>query len=117
MHESRQLSAIMWKDKKPVVIISSHAVPIQFPCQYPVVSVPRRNGSIHEEIQISPIHLEYTTHMCGVDVADQLWASYSCQTRSHKWSHRVFFSLIDTSIVALEMLMPILLLFLFFIFK
>ena len=73
MHESRQLSAIMWKDKKPVVIISSHAVPIQFPYQYPIVSIPRRNGSIHEEILTSPMHLEYTTHMHGVDVADQLW--------------------------------------------
>ena len=99
MHESRQLSAIRWKDKKPVVIIFSHAVPIQFPYQYPVVSVPRRNGSIREEIQTSPMHLEYTTHMHGVDVADQLRASYSCQTRSHKWWHRVFFFLIDTSIV------------------
>ena len=50
MHKSRHLSAIMEKDKKPVVIISSHAVPIQFPYQYPIVSVPRRNGSIREEI-------------------------------------------------------------------
>ena len=99
MHESKQFSAIMWKDKKPVVIISSHTVPIQFPYQYPVVSVPCRNGSICEEIQTSPMHLEYTTHMHGVDVADQLRASYSCQTRSHKWWHRVFFFLIDTSIV------------------
>ena len=88
----------MWKDKK-LVIISSHAAPIQFPCQYLVVSVRRRNGSIHEEIQTSPMHLEYTTHMRGVDVADQLQASYSCQTRSHKWWHQVFFFLSDTSIV------------------
>ena len=80
MHASRQLSAIMWKDKKLVVINFSHAVPIQFPCQYLVVLVPRRNGSICEEIQTSSMHLEYTMHMCGVDVADQLRASYSCQT-------------------------------------
>ena len=71
MHKSRQLIAIMWKDKKPV-IISSHAVPIQFLCQYPVVLVPRRNGSIRKEIQTFPMHLEYTMHMHGVDVADQL---------------------------------------------
>ena len=99
MHKSRQLSAIMWKNKKLVVIISFHAVHIQFPCQYLVVSVPSWNGSICEEIQTSPMHLEYTTHMRGVDVANQLRASYSCQTWSHKWWHQVFFFLIDTSIV------------------
>jgi len=45
------------------------------------------------------MHLEYTTYIRGVDVADQLHASYTCQTRSYKWWHRVFFFLIDTSIV------------------
>ena len=68
MHESRQLSAIMWKDKKPVVIISSHAVPIQFPYQYPVVLVSRRNGSICGEIQISHAFRIHHTHAwcrCG----------------------------------------------------
>jgi hypothetical protein len=68
------------------------------------MSVPRRNGVIRENIQTSPIHLEYTTHMQGVDVADQLCASYSCQTRSHKWWHQVFFFLVDTTIVNMYIL-------------
>ena len=54
MHKSKQLSAIMWKDKKPVVIISSHATPIQFPCRYPVISALRRNGSIREKSKHLP---------------------------------------------------------------
>jgi hypothetical protein len=33
--------------------------------------------------------------MRGVDVADQLHASYSSFTRSHKWWHRIFFALLD----------------------
>jgi hypothetical protein len=33
--------------------------------------------------------------MRGVDVADQLRASYSLQTRSHKWWHRVFWALLE----------------------
>jgi hypothetical protein len=39
-----------------------------------------------------------------VDVADQLCASYSCQTRSHKWWHQVFFFLVDTTIVNMYIL-------------
>lgn len=70
MHESRKMNSILWKDKKPVLILSTNAIPIQFPWEFPVVSVPRRSGSTRELIQTSPVHLEYTTHMRGVDVAD-----------------------------------------------
>lgn len=98
MHNSREIACVMWKDKRPVLLISTHALPIGFPC-VPVPTVPRRNGARRDPIQTSPIHLEYTTHMRGVDVADQLRASYSCQTRSHKWWHRVFYFLLDTTVV------------------
>jgi hypothetical protein len=84
----------MWKDKCPVLLISTHANPIRFPC-VPRNEVPRRNGLVREKIPTSPMLLEYTTFMRGVDVADQLWASYSSLTRSHKWWHRIFFSLLD----------------------
>jgi hypothetical protein len=47
----------------------------------------------------SPMHLEYTTHMRGVDVADQLRASYSTQNCTHKWWHQIFFFLLDTTMV------------------
>jgi hypothetical protein len=57
--------------------------------------VPRRNEAVRDNIPTSPILLEYTTFMRGVDVADQLRASYSSITRSHKWWHRVFFALLD----------------------
>jgi hypothetical protein len=99
MHESRRMSSIIWKDKRPVLLLSTHAPPIQFPWEFPVVIVPRRNGADREHIQTSPVHLEYTTHMRGVDVADQLRASYCSQNRSHKWWHRVFLFLVDMSIV------------------
>jgi hypothetical protein len=82
MHSSSGLSSVVWKDKHPVLLLSTHAPPIQPPCLHPkfLVTVPRRNGVIREAIHTSPIHLEYTTHMRGVDVADELRASYSCQT-------------------------------------
>jgi hypothetical protein len=91
----------MWKDKKPVLLISTNAVPVQPPCTHPnlLANVPHRNGAVRKAVHTSPIHLEYTTYMRGVDVANQLRASYSYQTRSHKWWHWIFFFLIDTAVV------------------
>jgi hypothetical protein len=71
MHEDRGISTVLWKDKKPILLISTHAMPVGYPCE-PVVTVPRRNGAVREEVFTSPIHHEYTTHIRGVDMADQL---------------------------------------------
>jgi hypothetical protein len=79
----------MWKDECPILLISTHTNPIGFPC------VPRRNGPVREKIPTSPVLLEYTIFIRGVDVADQLQASYSSLSRSHKWWHQVFLSLLD----------------------
>jgi hypothetical protein len=100
MHESRSMSSVLWKDKKPVLLLSTNAIPIDFPC-VPVDTVPRRNGSEREAIPTSPMHVEYTTHIRGVDVADQLRASYCNQNRSHKWWHRIFFFLLDMTMVSM----------------
>jgi hypothetical protein len=97
MHDSRKIGEVMWKDKKSVFMLSTHALPMAFPCE--IVEVPRRCGSVKNMIKTSPIHKEYTTYMRGVDVADQLRGSYSCQVRSHKWWHRLFYFLIDTTVV------------------
>jgi hypothetical protein len=69
MHETRRMARVLWKDKKPVLLLSTHAIPIGYPCM-PVPTVPRRNGAEWENIMTSPVYLEYTTHMSGVDVAD-----------------------------------------------
>lgn len=103
MHKSRGISCVLWKDKRLVLLISTHALPIDFPC-VPVPTVPRRDGALRKPIPTSPIHLEYTTHMRGVDVADKLRASYTCQSRSHKWSHRIFAFLLDTTVVNMYIL-------------
>ena len=96
MHEDRSISCVMWKDKCLVLLISSHAILIGYPC-VPVDTMPWRHGAVWENIQTSPILLEYTTYMQRVDVADQLQASYSSQTRSHKWWHRVFWAMLDVT--------------------
>jgi hypothetical protein len=45
MHESRELSCVMWKDKCPVLSISFHALPIGYPCMLRD-EVPHRNGAM-----------------------------------------------------------------------
>jgi hypothetical protein len=98
MHDDRGMSTVIWKDKRPVLLLSTSAMPIGFPC-VPVDVVPRRNGAVREKVMSNPVHVEYTTFMRGVDVADQLCASYSSQTRSHKWWHRVWNFLLDMTVV------------------
>ena len=95
MHQSRSISWVMWKDKKLVLLISTHARPIQPPCERPIIIVSRHNGVVRENIQTSLVLHKYTTDMQGIDVANQLRASHSCQVRSHKWWHRIFFFLLD----------------------
>jgi hypothetical protein len=83
MYVSRSISCVMWKDKCPVLLISIHANSIGFPC-VPRNEVLHRNGAVRENIPTSPVLLEHTIFMRRVDIADQLRASYSSQSRSHK---------------------------------
>jgi hypothetical protein len=69
MHESRNTSCMMWKDKCPILLISTHTKPVGFPC-VPQDEVPRRNGAVRKNIPTSHVLLEYTTFMRGVDVVD-----------------------------------------------
>ena len=64
MHRNRRFSCVMWKDKCLVLLISTHALPIGFPCM-PLHIVPRRNGAVREVVPTSPVLLEYTTFMRG----------------------------------------------------
>jgi hypothetical protein len=54
MHDSRCLSCVMWNDKCPVLLISTHANSIGFP-YVPHDEVPRRNGPVREKIPTSPM--------------------------------------------------------------
>jgi hypothetical protein len=58
---------ILWKDKKSVLFLSTHPIPIGYLCM-PMPIVPKKNGTVQEDIMTSPIYLEYIIHMCGVDV-------------------------------------------------
>jgi hypothetical protein len=94
IHESRGLSCVMWKDKYLVLLISTHALSIGFLC-VPHNEVPHRNRTVRENIPTSPMLLEYTTFMKGIDVADQLCASCFSLTQNYKWWHKIFFVMLD----------------------
>ena len=98
MHESRRMCAAIWKDKQPVLLLSTHVPPITYgdPMEG---TVPRHNGPTQLDIPISPILKEYTTNMCGADVADHLRGNYTCLTRTHKWWHKVFHFFLNFTIV------------------
>lgn len=96
MHSSGKISCVTWVDKKPVLLLSTHASPVSHDSSNPD-TVPRTIRGCKIEIPTSPVHKAYTTWMRGVDVSDQLRGEYSCQVRSHKWWHRFFFFLLDTA--------------------
>jgi hypothetical protein len=98
MHDSRTIASVAWRDKKTVRLLSTHTRPVVLEGEE-IPTVLRRNGAIREAIPTSLVCLEYTTHMRGVDVADQLRSNYSCQVRTHKWWHRIFYFLLDMSVV------------------
>jgi hypothetical protein len=78
MYNSQTIASVAWTDKKTVRLLSTHARPVVVEGEERP-TVPHRNGAIQEAIPTSPVHLEYTTHMRGVDVVDQLRSNYSCQ--------------------------------------
>ena len=96
MHDDQRMSSMMWKDKKPILLISKHTRPLAFPCK--LVEVPCRVGVVRKKIPTSLMHLEYTTHMQGVDMVDYVRSNYTSMGRSHKWWHRLWDFLVDTSI-------------------
>ena len=98
MHDSCEVYCVKWKDKCPILLLFIHSTPIRAPCEV-MDTIPRRHGGVRNKIFTSPVLVEYTKYMWGVDVADQLRASYSCETWSHKWWHRMFWFLVDISIV------------------
>jgi hypothetical protein len=96
MHESRKVSCVTWVDRKPVLLLSTHAVLVP-PEGVELPKVVQRVRGMEAEVDTSPMQKEYTDNMRGVDVANHTRDVYSSQTRSHKWWHRLFRFLIDTS--------------------
>jgi hypothetical protein len=57
-----------------------------------------------KNIQTSLILVEYTTNRRGIDVINQLQASYNAQIQNHKWWHHIFFFFMDLSVVTINII-------------
>ena len=77
MHNSRKMCSVLWKDKMPVLLLSTHAQPIMLGNPKDC-TVPRRDGAQRPDIPTSLVLQEYTTNMKGVDVVDHIRGNYTC---------------------------------------
>lgn len=97
MHRSRRITAICWMDKKPVFLLSTACNPIATDDCF----APRWVPGVRERVSFptSPILLQYQSNMRGVDIVDQEVQEYTVQFRSHKWWHKLFMFVLDSSLV------------------
>ena len=96
VHDHRQMAVVSWQDKCLVTLLSTAANPWE-----PGVVVLRKLKGMRGQLVVpsSPIHTQYQEYMRGVDVSDQIRANYSSQLKSHKWWHKLFFFIVDQSMV------------------
>ena len=52
MHDSCGMANKSWKDKRPIILLSTHALPIDM-LKEPESYVPRRNGAIRKLVHTS----------------------------------------------------------------
>lgn len=88
------LVAMKWKDKKCVHLLSNFHDPNS------LTDVERRqkDGTV-KSVKCPSAIQDYNQNMNCVDKLDQLKGSYEIDRKSHKWWHRIFWYLIDLSVV------------------
>ncbi len=82
-----------WQDNKPVFVVSSfHGTEIS------AVKRTQKDGT-RQEFTCPMAIVDYNKHMGGVDKADMLCAVQGLSRTSKKWWHRIFFGIIDRTVV------------------
>lgn len=84
---------LVWKDKRPVHMLSTLHNP-----STDLVTRKVAKGEV-EEFQKPRAIIDYTQHMGAVDRADHYCASYSFTRKSLKWWRKMFFWLLEVSVV------------------
>ena len=93
-YHTNKLQALAWqaeKRNKPVFMLSTESSAAW-------VTVPSQNSYNPPTRKPSAVHL-YNNNMNGVDRADQLVVYYSFERNTRKWWRKVFFWLMETTIV------------------
>lgn len=90
-----EISSVVWKDNKIVTLLSS------FTGELPFSQVKRYDKKEKKSIDISCPNVvkEYNRHMGGVDLLDGLIGRYKIQMRTKKWYLRLFYHLVDMTII------------------
>jgi hypothetical protein len=93
--EGVDVSCVAWLDNKQVMLMST------FAGETPVAQVSRFDRKCKQTIQIScpRVVIHYNRHMGGVDLHDSLLGRHRNKMRSKKWYMRLFYHLIDVTIV------------------
>ena len=93
--DGTEISAVRWFDNKPVTLLSTYAG------SEPVSEVRRWNGRTksYENVQCPKVVSVYNKHMDGVDLIDSLIGLYRTKIKSRKWYHRLFFHLLDMTVI------------------
>ena len=82
-----------WKESKVVYVLSNfHGT------ETTTVERTQKDGT-KKTIPCPVASKDYNNNMLGVDRADQLCAIYGIDRKSKKWWHRIFFGIIDRTIV------------------
>ncbi|KAE9522457.1 hypothetical protein AGLY_017118 [Aphis glycines] len=94
-YESMPISAVTWKDNKAVKLLSTYCG------ENPKSKMTRfdRSKKTNTEIDCPMLISEYNKHMGGVDLLDNHIGRYKIRFRSRKWYMRLFYHLIDLSVV------------------
>lgn len=89
------MTAVCWKDNKAVTLLSTYVG------AEPVTKVDRFDKSKRAKIKIDCPHIikEYNAHMGGVDLMDSFIGRYRITMRSRKWYLRIFYHLLDMSVI------------------
>lgn len=89
------ISTVAWKDNKMVNLASS------FVGEMPKAQVRRYDKKNKRYVSIDRPNIvgEYNRHMGGVDLIDSIMGRYKIQLRSKRWQVRMFYHLLDLSMV------------------
>lgn len=80
------MTALCWKDKREVLMLSN-------------MHLPSNQVQKNENKEKPPIVADYNKHMGYVDLSDRMANSYSFGRRTLKWTKKLFFHLLDLSVL------------------
>lgn len=93
--EGVDMTTVSWKDNKQVILASTYVG------AQPVENIERFDKKEKRRIAITCPKLikEYNAHMGGVDLMDSFLGRYKIRIKSRKWYMRIFYHLLDLSVI------------------